>query len=202
MHTRRGFTLVELLCVIAVIMFLVALLIPVITRARDSAMQAACVSNLRQIGLGFRGYMMNWGGAYPQDPRSGSYSGFTPTLVPEYVDEQRVFRCPADHGGWCDPCHQMHRRSFFEIHKTSYFYWYPLGWSREGSGCSIFLGARPYQEKLERLIVLYEEWTDPHQLFHLRGERAAVLFADFHCDVIGFDKIYDYFDGGWWQPPR
>jgi len=48
---RRGFTLVELLVVIAVVSVLVALLLPAIQAARESARRAVCQSNLRQVGL-------------------------------------------------------------------------------------------------------------------------------------------------------
>src|SRR5438094_59921 len=46
----RAFTLIELLVVIAVIVILAAILFPVFAQARDKARQAACLSNLRQIG--------------------------------------------------------------------------------------------------------------------------------------------------------
>ena len=50
---QQAFTLVELLVVIAIIGVLVALLLPAISRARESARTATCKNNLRQFGMGF-----------------------------------------------------------------------------------------------------------------------------------------------------
>ncbi len=53
---RRGFTLIEVLVALGVIGVLVALLIPAVQRARESARRAACLNNMRQIGIALQNY--------------------------------------------------------------------------------------------------------------------------------------------------
>ena len=82
-HPRRGFTLVELLVVIAIIGLLVGLLLPAVQAAREASRRAACLNNLKQVGLGLHtfhdalgrfpsAYEIAPGGAMgPADPTTG-----------------------------------------------------------------------------------------------------------------------------------
>jgi prepilin-type N-terminal cleavage/methylation domain-containing protein len=62
---RGGFTLIELLVVIAIIAILAAILFPVFARARENARRTACVSNVKQIGLGWMMYVQDYDETFP-----------------------------------------------------------------------------------------------------------------------------------------
>lgn len=73
---RKGFTLIELLVAIAIIGLLLALLIPAVQAARESARRGQCLNNLRQIGIATQAHVANhgfypsngWGYAWVGDP--------------------------------------------------------------------------------------------------------------------------------------
>ena len=96
---RAGFTLVELLVVLGIIVVLISLLMPAVIGVRRKAQAAVCAGNLRSIGIAMTFYTNRYG-YYPawcvwDDGPRAAYSIWQVRLR-EFADgEQRVFDCPA-----------------------------------------------------------------------------------------------------------
>ena len=92
---KRGFTLIELLVVIAIIAILAAILFPVFARAREKARQTSCLSNVKQIGLGFTMYFQDYDETVPGARLN--IDGWTGMVTP-YVKNEQIFTCPSWNG--------------------------------------------------------------------------------------------------------
>ena len=70
----KAFTLVELLVVIAIMAILLTLLLPGLASAKRAGRRAACLSNLRQIGLAVHAYAQDHDGSIPYGPKAPPFT--------------------------------------------------------------------------------------------------------------------------------
>jgi prepilin-type N-terminal cleavage/methylation domain-containing protein/prepilin-type processing-associated H-X9-DG protein len=104
---RSAFTLIELLVVIAIIAILVALVLPAVQAAREQARRAACMNNLKQIGLALLNYADRHGALPPGyqsiystdfqaeiGPGWGWASMILPDLEQQTLHDRVVFEAP------------------------------------------------------------------------------------------------------------
>ncbi len=104
---RFGFTLIELLVVIAIIAILAAILFPVFGQARESARQASCLSNGKQIALAAIMYSQDYDELWPivggensntvlegKKSDGSPFNGWSLVLQP-YTKNRAMFLCPS-----------------------------------------------------------------------------------------------------------
>jgi prepilin-type N-terminal cleavage/methylation domain-containing protein/prepilin-type processing-associated H-X9-DG protein len=103
--TRCGFTLIELLVVVALIALLVAILLPSLAKAKESARRTVCKANMRQMATGIRCYMEDNKAVWPNavrgsgrwgDPVAGeswSQNNWAMKILP-FMKEVSAFYCP------------------------------------------------------------------------------------------------------------
>jgi prepilin-type N-terminal cleavage/methylation domain-containing protein len=98
---KRGFTLIELMVVIAIIVLLMAILFPVFSTVRRKAHETQCFNNLSQLASALKEYRRDHG-RFPAAPfydaAAGVYRGGFSDLYPDYIDSTKLLICPEDQG--------------------------------------------------------------------------------------------------------
>jgi prepilin-type N-terminal cleavage/methylation domain-containing protein/prepilin-type processing-associated H-X9-DG protein len=165
--SKKAFTLVELLVVIAVIGILAGLLLPALAKSKDSAKSIACLNNLHQIGIGLQLYVSDNQNKLPKMDNlatnllTSDNPPINVVLLPYVGGNSNVFSCPSDT--------QMN----FTITGSSYF-WDTLLNGQDAEHLSIMDTVFP----LHQIPVVFDK-----DKFHLaRGDARAInyLYADGH----------------------
>jgi len=94
----KGFTLVELLVVVAIIGILAAILMPALNSAREQARRSSCISNLKEIGLGMNMYAGDWREKFPMSSTTTADTDedFKCLIAGGAYATGPLFYCPSD----------------------------------------------------------------------------------------------------------
>jgi len=198
-----GFTLLELLIVIAIIAILASLLLPALGKAKESAKQIKCGSNLKQIGAGHFMYVADYDGWFPSLFKGTAISSWWDYewqyLISGYVENKktpagsqilsRLFDCPGT---------STFTGSYFDSDYSQNYYF----------GYKISLLKLPSIKKASKLIMVcdsdgngnFDGWA--RNITYLPGNLhrggASAVFSDGHFTWIRYsDAISD--SEYWWQ---
>jgi prepilin-type N-terminal cleavage/methylation domain-containing protein len=184
-----GFTLVELLVVIGIIVVLITILLPVLNKARDSANRSACISNQRQLVIAWMLYAQEHKGRL-LDPNTNANSwvdgGNDPNVMTKgllfpYLASAKVYRCPSD----VSVPQRPRSYSINDYLAGNYIdrHVYNIAEIKRAPNVFVFVEENdPREYNHDSFVILYEGdvWVDHPARFHRHG--CTLSFADCHAE--------------------
>jgi len=100
---NRGFTMVEVLVVVAILGILAAIIVSVTDRAKKAAMSTQCLGQLRNLGISLNEYFIDRGAVFPEmvaarESKDQDDPAIDTVLI-DYVRDEFAFQCSADRTG-------------------------------------------------------------------------------------------------------
>jgi len=202
-----GFTLLELLLVVTVLVILAALILPALRRTKAKAARPVCMNNLRQIGTGIRMYAEDSNDAFLPATNNppASFTAYT-LLMKSYVgsrstkpEQARLFACPADtffwdyENGWISQGLNQQARYYYSSYAFN-----GGNFSSGGSATPRWPGIagrklssikEPVKTVLaiEFAALLPYSWHEPARISHYNNAQDAACFVDGHVSLV---KMY------------
>ena len=196
---NKAFTLIELLVVIAIIAILAAMLTPAITDRERPSKPVKCMSNLRQVSLGFLLYLSDYGDHFSW--QISTNRGGTEELIPNgvatehflkltnYLRQPAVFLCPTEKSRFAAD-------GFTNFSNTNLSYFIPLD-ARTNSPFAILTGDRHLsvgnQPVKPGLFFVTDSaapgWTRELHDFKNSSVRGNLAFADGHVEIIKVENL-------------
>jgi type II secretory pathway pseudopilin PulG len=91
-NRSTGFTIMELLIVICIMLILSALIVPAVNKSKEMARRTYCLNNLRTLGVALIVYAEDYHGDFPPD--GAPPNTWASYIYPTYVKDERLFDCP------------------------------------------------------------------------------------------------------------
>ena len=208
---RRGFTLVELLVVMAIISLLAAMLLPVLQKARASANNDGCVNNLKQIGVWNIMYADFWEGTPPHNGGTNPIDSFSElsstSWFTKYCNDNNlrlynadnvtyskshVLLCPAvAAAGWS----RVKTGGGAPVGITN------LDWAHVDYAMNIFVGGWRQPGWLQRPVNKINRWNSKHYVQADGGKWRDVGFWWVGMDgTVPYSEPWDSPPSGWGTP--
>jgi len=178
---RRCFTLIELLFVVAIIMMLVALLLPALNKAKDAGRSAVCKSNLKELVLLNSCYANDFNDYLPISLIVNGSTPWSFFVGWNYLKDTRIFDCPSDRTRtpssttWPGNGH-YYNYSWHKGNNQGYFWWFCYGYDSSWN-----------------LLVSFK---NPLKLSSLKKVQFDFIAHDGETDVHSTAFYYAVFNGG------
>ncbi len=200
---ERGFTLVEVLVVIAIISILASMLFPVFAKARGKGRHATCITHLKQVGIALHSYCNDYDERFPLDAYRGPGAFWYERLDP-YTHSRQLGICLEEGARSRTPPTGDHP------YEWSYAMNSALCRLDMWGGQTLFDLARIHSDyDVARLFMAGEgladgmppDWFAPawwqYEQYHrfLHNEQSDVLFVDGHVKALGKGARFSFYPG-------